>query len=71
MGEKTVDEIAETFGLGIDGASGMPGNGTSFQVYKGAKKVFTGTETEVRNFFVRYERERPPLFAENSFGYKE
>lgn len=71
MNERTVVEIAERFGMVIEGALGLPGDERSFRVYKGANQVFTGSEQAVRKFFVRYEKDRPQLFAERIHGYKE
>ena len=71
MSEKPIDTVAETFGLAVEPTAGVAGNEPLFRIYKGANRVFTGNEQEVLNFFERYERERPPLFAETLNGYKE
>lgn len=71
MSESAIDTVAENFGLAIEPTAGLPGNEPLFRIYKGANRVFTGNEQEVRSFFARYERERPPLFAETLHGYKE
>ena len=71
MEHKTIVEIAQYFGLDLEGADGLPGDQRSFRIYKGANQVFTGDEEAVRNFLVRYERERPALFAERTYETKE
>lgn len=71
MDDKTIAEVASTFGLDIEVASGLPGERKSFRIYKGANQVFAGTEEAARSFLVRYERERPGLFAESMYSYKE
>ncbi len=71
MNEKAISEIATSFGMDLEGALGLPGDEKSFRLYKGAKQVFTGTEQDVRIFFARYEKNRPALFMESMYAYKE
>lgn len=68
---KTIFEIAGGFGLELEGRTSLPGNHPSFRIYKGAKRVFEGTEQEVRQFFARYEKERPGLLNESMYGARE
>lgn len=71
MNERTIIEIAESYGLEVEPAAGLPGDDRSFRIYKGVKQVYTGNEMGVRRFFMRYELERPGLYFEGMFGYKE
>lgn len=71
MEYKTIAEIANDFGLELEGAAGLPGDRRSFRVYKGANQVFSGDEEAVRSFLVKYEKERPALFTERSYAAKE
>jgi hypothetical protein len=68
--EKTVDEIAEGFGLTIDRVT-VPEYESALRIYKGAKQIFSGTEDAARGFFVQYEKERPKLYQGSMYGYKE
>lgn len=70
MSEKTIIEIAESFGLTIE-AKSIPEHEDAFHVYKGAKQMFIGTEDAVRIFFTDYEKERPGLYEGSIYGYKE
>lgn len=71
MRQETIEGVAEGFGLAIEATAGVSGNEQLFRIYKGAKRVFTGNEQEVKRFFALYERERPPLFAERAYDYRE
>lgn len=71
MDDTAISEIAQSFGMDLEGAVGLPGDEKSFRLYKGAKQVFTGTEQDLRNFFARYEKNRPALFVESMYAYKE
>lgn len=66
MNPKSISEIAEGFGLTIE-----PEADNSIRIYKGVNKVFIGSEEAARNFFVTYDKERPRLFEESAYGYKE
>jgi hypothetical protein len=70
MNHKSIEEIAEDFGLVIEKIS-IPEHEDAFRVFKGAKQIFVGTEEATRNFFVQYEQERPPLYAGSMYGYME
>lgn len=71
MKRETITEIAESFGFELEGVVGPSEDDRSFRVYKGANQVFTGTEEAVRSFFGRYEKERPGLFVESLYGYRD
>lgn len=71
MIQQTLDGVAETYGLVIEATPGVPGNEPLFRIFKGAKRVFTGNEQEVRSFLKRYEAERPALFAESTHAYRD
>ena len=64
-------EIAERLGLDLEMVSMTTINSGSFRVYKGAKQVFEGAEDAVRDFFDRYEKNRPGPFVEGMCGYRE
>lgn len=70
MSQKTIVEIAESFGLSVEAAV-IPGHERAYRVFKGARQIFIGTEDAVRNFFIDYEKERPGLYAGSMYGYKE
>lgn len=71
MDERTIIEIAASYGLIVEPAEGLPGDDESFRIYKGVKQVFVGNEPSVRRFFILYERQRPALYVEGMYGYKE
>jgi len=70
MEQKSVAEIGEKFGLTIEQVSDADAE-ASYAIYKGAKKVFSGTEDAARNFLSTYEAGRPGLFDGSMFGYLE
>ncbi len=70
MSHRAIAEIAESFGMDIERVTDSPDE-RSFRIYKGANRVFAGAEEEVRKFFALYEKERPALFVESMYAYKE
>ena len=70
MGEKTIFEIADAFGLNVEHIL-IPDHDRAFKVYKGVNPVFVGTEDAVRDFFSTYETDRPSLYEGSMIGYKE
>jgi hypothetical protein len=70
MDQKSVAEIGEKFGLTIENDSEADVE-ASFTIYKGAKKVFSGTEGAARDFLSTYEADRPGLFDGSMYGYLE
>lgn len=69
MGNKTIFEIAEGFGLNIEHVV-IPDHGKAFKVYKGVNPVFVGTEDAVREFLSTYDQSRPGLYDASMFAYK-
>ena len=70
MSQKTIDQIAEGFGLNIE-ATPIPDHGTAFRVLEGANQIFIGTEEAVLAFLAAYVKERPGPYEGNMIGYKE
>jgi hypothetical protein len=70
LGEKTIVELAEVFGLTVEQVV-IPDHDRAFKVYKGVNPVFVGTEDAVREFLSTYEGNRPGLFEGSMIGYKE
>lgn len=70
MGDKTIFEIADGFGLTIEHVL-IPDHDKAFKVYKGVNPVFVGTEDSVRGFLATYVETRPGLYEASMFGYKE
>ena len=70
MGEKTIFEIAQGFGLEIDHVV-IPEHEKAFKLYKGVNPIFVGTEGAVRQFLSSYEENRPGLFEASIVNYKE
>jgi hypothetical protein len=70
MEQKTIFELAEGFGLGVEHVV-IPDHDKAFKVYKGVNPVFVGTEDAVREFLSTYKDNRPGLFEGSMIGYKE
>ena len=70
MDKKPIAEIAHGFGLTLEPAAGGAEEG-SYDVIKGVNRIFTGNEQAVRDYFIKYENERPGLFEGSVFNYKE
>ena len=70
MSQKSIEEIAESFGLSIEDTA-IPDHEHVFRVIKGAKQVFLGHEEAVRDFFIDYEKNRPGLYEGSIYGYTE
>lgn len=70
MDKKSVFDIAKQFGLTIESA-GDSDNEAEYKIYKGAKQVFAGNESLVRDFLSTYEAERPGLMDGSMYGYIE
>jgi len=70
MGDKTIFEIADGFGLSVEHVV-IPEHDKAFKIYKGVNPVFVGTEDAVREFLATYEHDRPGLFQGSMIGYKE
>lgn len=70
MESKNISEIAEGFGLTVEPAP-IADSTTGVRINKGVHSIFVGNEDEAREFLVAYEKERPGLFEESIFGYKE
>jgi hypothetical protein len=70
MTQRSIEEIAGTFGLTIE-TMAIPENENAFRVFKGARQVFIGSEEAVRNFLGSYDRERPALYEGSMYGYQE
>ena len=70
MGDKTIFEIADGFGLNVEHVL-IPDHDKAFKVYKGVNPVFVGTEEAVREFLSTYVQDRPGLFEGSMIGYKE
>lgn len=70
MSQKSIDEIADGFGLSVELAL-IPEHERAFRVLKGANQIFIGTEDAVRIFLSEYEKDRPPLFEGSMYGYME
>ena len=70
MGDKTIFEIADGFGLNVEHVL-IPDHDKAFKVYKGVNPVFVGTEEAVREFLSGYKDNRPGLFEGSMIGYKE
>ena len=70
MGNSTIFEIADGFGLHIEQVI-IPDRGKAFKVYKGVNPVFVGTEEAVQAFLETYDRNRPGLYEASMFDYKE
>ncbi len=56
--QKSIRDIAETFGLTID-VSPIPGHDPALRVYRGAKQIFIGTDDAVRKFLAEYDPASP------------
>lgn len=70
MNQKSIAEIGEQYGLTIEDVS-VSDTEASYTIYKGAKKVFSGTEDDARSFLSTYEADRPGLFDGSMYGYVE
>lgn len=70
MKEKSIVEIADSFGLTVEAVI-IPDHDRAFKVYKGAKQLFVGTEAAVRQFLTTYQKDRPGLYEGSMYGYKE
>jgi len=70
MGDKSIFEIADGFGLNVEHVI-IPDHDKAFKVYKGVNPVFVGTEEAVRDFLSSYKDNRPGLFEGSMIGYKE
>jgi hypothetical protein len=70
MSQKSIDEIAEGFGLSVEPAT-IPEHERAFRVLKGANQIFIGTEDAVRIFLGGYEKDRPGMFEGSMYGYME
>ena len=70
MGDKSIFEIADGFGLNVEHVI-IPEHDKAFKVYKGVNPVFVGTEEAVRDFLSSYKDNRPGLFEGSMIGYKE
>lgn len=70
MGDNTIFEIADGYGLTIEHVV-IPDHDKAFKVYKGVNPVFVGTEEAVRAFLSTYDKERPGLYEASMIGYKE
>ncbi|MGD9590395.1 MAG: hypothetical protein AB7Q37_15625 [Pyrinomonadaceae bacterium] len=70
MNKSRIIEMAEEFGLTIE-ALIIPEREKAFRVFKGANQIFVGTEEAVREFLLKYEKDRPGLFEGSMYGYLE
>ena len=71
MPNETIAQIAEKFGLVIEPVVAAPSDETSYRLFKGVNEIHAGSEESVREFLAKYEYERPGLFHESMFGYRE
>jgi hypothetical protein len=70
MKDKSIVEIAESYGLTIETAV-IPGGERAFRLYKGANQIFIGTKEAVREFLADYEKTRPAPYEGSMYGYQE
>lgn len=70
MSQKTIDQIAEGFGLNIE-TTPIPDNGNAIRVLTGANQIFIGTEEAVLAFLAGYVKERPGLYEGSMIRCKE
>ncbi len=70
MVRNTTIDIAEKFGLSVETIV-APGREASFRVYKGAKQIFAGSESGLRDFLAKYKDQKPGPYEGSMYGYKE
>jgi hypothetical protein len=70
MADKSIDELAEGFGLSVERIQ-IPGHENALKVYKGVNPIFTGAEEAVRTFLAGYDRSRPGLYEGSIYNYQE
>ncbi len=68
--DRTIEVLANGYGLTLEQVL-IPDHGNAFKVYKGAALIFTGTEEAIKEFLLKYEKDRPEPYAGSMYEYKE
>lgn len=68
--DRTIEVLANGYGLTLEQVL-ISDHGNAFKVYKGAALTFTGTEEAIKEFLLKYEKDRPEPYAGSMYEYKE